>query len=176
MRDLAPCIFSLSFPARFPFAAGCRFKARRTFSPFVGNAIKTWEFVAHLHRLFFHFYLQLPEEIAAFLGKSNLLPNWKSLGHLDPRKTLIFGISGYYSHVILSHSIWGGGGGAQGLAEGCVKIMLFVSCLECLTCLQELTSFIMVECEKLQPQFKNVLIFLVTKVFQKGAMFRWVYV
>lgn len=116
MRDLAPCIFLLSFPARFPFAAGCRFKARGTFSPFLGNAIKTWEFVAHLHRLFFHFYLQLSEEIAAFLGKSNLLLNWKSLGHLDPRKTLIFGISGYYSHVILSHSIWGGGG--TGIGRG----------------------------------------------------------
>ena len=172
MRDLAPCIFLQSFPARFPFAAGCRFKARRTFSPFVGNAIKTWGFVAHLYRLFLHFYLQLSEEIAAFLGQSNLLPNWKSLGHLDPRKTLIFGISGYYSHVILSHFILRGTVIGRGVREN----NAFCFLLRMSNLLTGAYFFLNGGMWKVTAQFKNVLIFLVTKVFQKVTMFRWVYV
>ena len=72
-----------------------------------------------------------------------------------------------YCHTIF----WG----AEGLGEGCVKIMLIVSCLEWLACL---FLFIMVEFEKLlySPDLKMVLIFLVTKVFQKGTLFKWVYV
>ena len=61
----------------------------------------------------------------------------------------------------------------EGLGEGCVKITLIDSCLEWLTCL---FVFIMVEFEKLlySPNLKMVLTFLVTKVFQKVAMFKWV--
>ena len=57
------------------------------------------------------------------------------------------------------------------MGEGCVKIMLIVSCLEWLTCLFLLTT---VEFEKVlySPNLKIVLIFLVTKVFQKGTMFK----
>ena len=57
------------------------------------------------------------------------------------------------------------------MGEGCVKITLIVSCLEWLTCL---FLFIMVEFEKVlySPDLKMVLIFLVTKVFQKGTMFK----
>ena len=60
---------------------------------------------------------------------------------------------------------------AEGLGEGYVKITLIVSCLEWLTCL---FLFIMVEFEKVlySPDLKMVLIFLVTKVFQKGTMFK----
>ena len=52
-----------------------------------------------------------------------------------------------------------------------MKITLIVSCLEWLTCL---FLFTMVEFEKgtIQPRLKMVLIFLVTKVFQKGTMFK----
>ena len=80
------------------------------------------------------------------------------------RRTIIFGISGSVKLVTLSL-------GAEGLGEGCVKIMLIVSCLEWLTCL---FLFIMVEFEKVlySPDLKMVLIFLVTKVFQKGTMFK----
>ena len=51
-------------------------------------------------------------------------------------------------------------------------ITLIVSCLEWLTCL---FLFTMVEFEKVlySPDFKMVLIFIVTKVFQKGAKFKW---
>ena len=65
--------------------------------------------------------------------------------------------------------------GAEGLGEGCVKIALIVSFLEWLTCL---LFFITVEFEKLlfSPDLKMLLIFLVTKIFQKGTMFKWVYV
>ena len=51
-----------------------------------------------------------------------------------------------------------------------MKITLIVSCLEWLTCLFLL---IMVEFEKVlySPDLKMVLIFLVTMVFQKGALF-----
>ena len=65
--------------------------------------------------------------------------------------------------------------GAEGLGEGCVKITLIVSCLEWLTCL---LFFITVEFEKLlfSPDLKTLFIFLVTKIFQKGTMFKWVYV
>ena len=61
--------------------------------------------------------------------------------------------------------------GAEGLGEGCVKITLIVPCLEWLTCL---FLFIMVEFEKIpySSDLKMVLIFLVTKVFQKGTMFK----
>ena len=63
--------------------------------------------------------------------------------------------------------------GTEGLGEGCVKITLIVSCLEWLTCL---FLFIVVEFEKVphSPDLKMVLVFPVTKVFQKGAMFKWV--
>ena len=66
-----------------------------------------------------------------------------------------------------SHTIFWG---AEGLGEGCVKITLIVSCLEWLT---SLFLFIMVEFEKVlySPDLKMVLIFLVTKLFQKGTMF-----
>ena len=68
------------------------------------------------------------------------------------RTTIIFGISGYVKSVTLyCHTLFGGGG-AEGLGKGCVKITLIVSCLEWLTCS---ILFIMVEFEKLQPQFKN---------------------
>ena len=58
-----------------------------------------------------------------------------------------------------------------GIGEGCVKIMLTVSCLEWPTCL---FLFIMVEFEKVlyDPDVKMVLIFLVTKVFQMDTMFK----
>ena len=52
-----------------------------------------------------------------------------------------------------------------------MKITLIVSCLEWLTCC---FLFAMVEFEKelYSPDLKMVLIFLVTKVFQKGTMFK----
>ena len=52
-----------------------------------------------------------------------------------------------------------------------MKITLIVSCLEWLTCL---LLFVIVEFEKLlySPDLKMVLIFLVTKVFQKDTMFK----
>ena len=54
---------------------------------------------------------------------------------------------------------------------GVQKIMLIASYLEWLTCL---FLFIRVEFEKVlySPDLKIVLIFLVTKVFQKGTMFK----
>ena len=57
------------------------------------------------------------------------------------------------------------------MREGCVKMTLIVSCLEWLT---SLFLFIMVEFEKVlySPDLKMVLIFLVTKVFQKGVMLK----
>ena len=64
--------------------------------------------------------------------------------------------------------------GAEGLdLEGFVKLKRIFSCLEWLNCL---FLFIMVEFEKVlySPDLKMVLIFLVTKVFQKGTMFKWV--
>ena len=78
---------------------------------------------------------------------------------------MILGISRYIKLVILYF------GEARGLGEGCVKITPIASCLEWLTCL---FLFTMVEFEKVlySPDFKMVLIFLVTKVFQKGAKFR----
>ena len=61
---------------------------------------------------------------------------------------------------MLSHYIffWGGGGGAQALGEGCVKIKRIVPCLDWLTCL---LLFRMVEVEKLlySPDLKRLLIF-----------------
>ena len=68
----------------------------------------------------------------------------------------------------ISHTIFWG---AEGLGEGCLKIILIVSCLEWLTCL---FLFIMVESEKelYSLYLKMVLIFLVTKVFRKGTMFK----
>ena len=71
------------------------------------------------------------------------------------------------SHAILSHCILG----AEGLGKRCLKITLIVSNLEWLTCL---LLFIIVEFEKLlySPDLKMVLIFLVTKVFQKDTMFK----
>ena len=78
-----------------------------------------------------------------------------------------------FSHTLalaksIAHAIYWG---AEGLGEGYVKITLIVSCLEWLTCL---FLFIMVEFEKVlySPDLKMVLIFLVTKVFQKGTMFK----
>ena len=61
--------------------------------------------------------------------------------------------------------------GAEGLGEGCVKIALIVSCLEWFTCL---FSFIMVEFDEVlySPDPKMALIFLFTKVFQKGTKFK----
>ena len=53
------------------------------------------------------------------------------------------------------------------MGEAFVKILLIVSCLEWLTCL---FLFKMAEFEELH--LKMVLIFLVTKVFQKGIVFR----
>ena len=55
--------------------------------------------------------------------------------------------------------------------EGCVKMTLIVSCLEWLT---SLFLFIMVEFEKVlySLDLKMVLIFLVTKIFLKGTMFK----
>ena len=54
------------------------------------------------------------------------------------------------------------------MGEGCVKIMLIVSYLEWLTCLELELLY--------SPDSRMVLIFLVKKVFQKGTMFKWVYV
>ena len=57
------------------------------------------------------------------------------------------------------------------MREECVKKTLIVSCLKWLT---SLFLFIMVEFEKVlySPDLKMVLIFLVTKVFQNGTMFK----
>ena len=57
------------------------------------------------------------------------------------------------------------------MGEGCVKITLIVSCLEWFICL---FLFIMVEFEKVLHRLilQMTLIFLVTKVFQKGTMFK----
>ena len=78
-----------------------------------------------------------------------------------------------FSHTLalaksIAHAIYWG---AEGLGEGYVKITLIVSCLEWLTCL---FLFTMVEFEKgtIQPRLKMVLIFFVTKVFQKGTIFK----
>ena len=53
------------------------------------------------------------------------------------------------------------------MGEGCVKITLIVSCVEWLLRL-------LVEFEKVQHRLilQMTLIFLVTKVFQKGTMFK----
>ena len=85
------------------------------------------------------------------------------------RTTIIFGISGQVKLVTLyCHTLFWG---AEGLGKGCLKITLIVSCLEWLTCL---LLFIIVEFEKLlySPDLKMVLIFLVTKVFEKDTMFK----
>ena len=52
-----------------------------------------------------------------------------------------------------------------------MKIMLIVSCLKWVTCF---LLFIMLEFEKLpfSHDFKMLLSFLVTKVFQNGTMFK----
>ena len=74
----------------------------------------------------------------------------------------------------ISHTLfWGADPGAERLGERCVKITLIVSCIEWLACL---FLFIMVEFEKVlySPDKKMVLISLVTKVFQKGTMFKLV--
>ena len=75
------------------------------------------------------------------------------------RTTIIFGISGQVNYL---HYILGG----RGIGDGCMKIMLIFSCLQWFACL---FLFIMVEFEKVlySPNLKMVLIFLVTKVFQK---------
>ena len=56
------------------------------------------------------------------------------------------------------------------MGKECVKITLIVSCLEWLICL---FLFIKVEFEKVlsSPDLKMVLIFVITKLFQKGTMF-----
>ena len=66
-----------------------------------------------------------------------------------------------------------GGGGGRGMGVGCVKITLIVSCLEWLIRLF-LILFILVEFEKVQHRLilQMTLISLVTKVFQKGTMFK----
>ena len=90
------------------------------------------------------------------------------------RMTIIFGISSQVKLLALyCHTIFfgGGGWGAEGLGEGCVKITLIIFFLEWLI---YLFLFITVEFEKFlhSPDLKMVPIFLVTKVFQKGAMFK----
>ena len=88
------------------------------------------------------------------------------------RTTIIFGISGLAKLVMLCcRTIFFFLGGAEALGEGCVKIKRIVPCLDWLTCL---LLFRMVEVEKLlySPDLKRLLIFLVTKVFQKATMFR----
>ena len=88
------------------------------------------------------------------------------------RTTIIFGISGLAKLVMLCcRTIFFFGEGAEALGEGCVKIKRIVPCLDWLTCL---LLFRMVEVEKLlySPDLKKLLIFLVTKVFQKATMFR----
>ena len=72
------------------------------------------------------------------------------------------------------------------MGKGCEKIMVIVSCLECLTWLflflmVKFKSYYPVATEKwysfLQnPMSDGLLSFIVTKVFQKGTMFKWVYV
>ena len=64
-----------------------------------------------------------------------------------------------------------GGGGQRDLGEECVKITLIITCLEWVT---RLFLFIMVEFERVlySLDLKMVLIFLVTKVFQKGTKFK----
>ena len=61
--------------------------------------------------------------------------------------------------------------GDRGIGEECVKIMQIVSCLELMTYL-----FIFIHNGGIlkllySPHLKMVLIFFVTKVFQKGTMF-----
>ena len=89
------------------------------------------------------------------------------------RMAIIFGISSQVKLLTLyCHTIffWGGGK-AKGLGERCVEITLIVFCLEWLT---YLFLSIMVEFEKLlhSPDLTMVLIYLVTKVFQKSTMFK----
>ena len=82
------------------------------------------------------------------------------------RMTIIFAVSGLVKiFALYCYTIFWG---AEGLREGCVKIMLIVSCLE----------WLMVEFKSdyTAPTCKMVLIFLVTKVFQEGTMFKWVHV
>ena len=71
---------------------------------------------------------------------------------------------------MLSHSILGGRGIGRGVHEK--LIMLFVSCLECLTCLLFFIKLCWNYVKSHSPDLKMVLIFLVTKVFQKGTKFR----
>ena len=60
------------------------------------------------------------------------------------------------------------------MGEGCVKITVIVCCLEWLT--SYFYSLIKVEFEKVlcSGDLKMVLIFFVTKVFQKGTIFKLV--
>ena len=89
------------------------------------------------------------------------------------RRTIIFGITGWVKLVTLYLGGGGGGGwgGQRDWGRGCVKITLLVSCLQWLTCS---FVFIMAEFEKVlySPDLKMVLIFFVTKVSQKGTMFK----
>ena len=84
-------------------------------------------------------------------------------------RTIIFGISrlSQISHTIFWRT--------EGLGEGCVKKRtVIVSCLEWLT--SYFYSLMMVEFKKVpySGDLKMVLIFLVTKVFQKNIMFKLV--
>ena len=76
-----------------------------------------------------------------------------------------------FSHTLalaksIAHAIYWG---AEGLREGYVKITLIVSCLEWLTMVIHNGG---IGKGTIQPRLKMVLIFLVTKVFQKGTMFK----
>ena len=73
------------------------------------------------------------------------------------------------------------------MGKGCGKIMVIVSCLECLTwiflfLMVEFKTYYPAPTEKWYSFFQNpmsdgLLSFLfVTNVFQKGTMFKWVYV
>ena len=86
-------------------------------------------------------------------------------------RTIIFEFPVRSSYIYIFFLGGGGGVGAVGLGKGCVKITLTISCLEWLICL---FLSIMVEFEKVlySPDLRMVLVFLVTKVFQKGTMFK----
>jgi len=73
----------------------------------------------------------------------------------------------------ISHTIFWGAERYWRRGAKCVKITLIVSSLEWITCL---FLFMMVEFEKVlySLDLKMALIFLVTKLFQKGTMFNWV--
>ena len=90
------------------------------------------------------------------------------------RRTIIFGSLGQIGHtlpILFIYFILFFLGGGREIGEGCVKITLIVSCFEWLI---RLFSFIMVEFEKVQHRLilQMTLIFVVTKVFQKGTMFK----